>query len=71
MLNLSMLKDVGIKLVKEPPVSPPSLASYAKIPSAKLPQLHSEMTTQRFQKFRIDWDVCIKMTNLPLTQSNY
>ena len=59
MLDHTMLKELGIKtmgdvlaihkLTKEPLVSP---ASHMKQPTAKLPQLVLEMTTQ-FRKFRI------------------
>ena len=56
-----------LKLTKEPSVS---LASHIKPPTAKLSQLNLEITPQQFQKFRIDWDIFTKMTNLPTTQSN-
>ena len=56
-----MLKELGIKtmgdvltilkLTKEPSVP---LASYIRPMTAKLPQLSSEITSQQFQKFRID-----------------
>ena len=71
MRDHAMLKELGIKmmgdmlailkLTKEPPVS---LANHVKPPTAKLPQLNPEMTPQQFQKFRIDWDVFTKLTNL-------
>ena len=32
---------------------------------AKAPQLHAEMTSQQFRKFRVDWSVFMKMTGLP------
>ena len=76
MLDRTMLKDPGIKtmgdvlailkLIKEPLVSP---VSHMKPPTVKLPQLVSEMTTQ-FRKFRRDWDVFTRMTNLPTAQTN-
>ena len=59
-----------VKLVKESPASPPSQANYIKTQTAKLPQIHSEMTAQ-FQRFKIDWDIFTQITNLhPLPQSN-
>ena len=79
MLNSSMLKELSMKtigemsvilnLVKEPPPSLSSLANYAKTPTAKLNQIHSERI-QQFQKFKIDGDVFTQISNLPLTQSN-
>ena len=76
MLDRTMLKKLGIKtmgdmltilkLTKEPSVSS---VSHMKLPTAKLPQLVSEMMTP-FQKFRIDWDIFTRMTNLPTAQTN-
>ena len=77
MLDRTMLKELGIKtmsdvlamlkLTKEPLVLP---ASHMEPPTTKLPQLSSEMTTQQFGKFRTDWDVFTRMTNLPTAQTN-
>ena len=77
MLDRTMLKELGIKtmgdvlailkLTKEPLVLP---ASHMKPPATKLPQLVSEMTTRQFRKFRIDWDIVIRITNLPTAQTN-
>ena len=71
-----MLKELGIKnmgevliilkLAKENLASP---TTHVK-PTAKPPQLNSEMTPQQFRKFKIDWDVFTKMTNLSDTQIN-
>ena len=47
-----------------------SPASHKKTPIVKLPQLNSEMNSQQFRKFRIDWDVFTKMTSLLLTQTD-
>ena len=76
MLDWTMLKELGIKsmgevliilkLAKENPASP---TTHVK-PTAKPPQLNSEMTPQQFRKFKIDWDVFTKMTNLSDTQMN-
>ena len=55
-----------LKLAKENPASP---TTHVK-PTAKPPQLNSEMTPQQFHKFKIDWDVFTKMTNLSDTQMN-
>ena len=49
-----------LKLTKEPLVS---------LLTAKLPQFNSEMTPQQFWKFRIDWDMFTKMTNLSIMQT--
>ena len=43
---------------------------YAKAPSAKLPQLHFEMTPQQFRKFQIDWEVFTRMTDMPTSQTS-
>ena len=77
MLDRTLLKELGIKtmgdmltilkLTKGPLVSP---ASPMKPPTAKLSQLSSEMTTQQSRKFRIDWDIFTRMTNLPTAQTN-
>ena len=45
-------------------------ATYAKAPTAKLPQLNLEMTPQQFRKFQIDWEVFVKITNTPESQTN-
>ena len=76
MLDRTMLKELGIKsmgdvliilkLAKENLASP---TTHVK-PTAKPPQLNSEMTPQQFRKFEIDWDVFTKMTNLSDTQMN-
>ena len=68
-----MLKEMGIKtmgdilailkLTKEPSVPP---ASHIRLLTKKLPQLNSEMTSQHFRKFRIDWKIFTKTTNLQL-----
>ena len=55
-----------LKLSKEPLAS---LASHVKPPNTKLPQLNSEITSQQFQKFRINWDMFTKMTNLPTIET--
>ena len=62
-----MLKALGIKSTKEHLVPP---ASYIKLLNAKLLQLSSEMTSQQFWKFRIDWDIFTKMINLTTAQTN-
>ena len=49
---------------------PSTLTIYAKAPSAKLPQLHFEMTPQQFRMFRIDWEVFTRMTDMPISQTN-
>ena len=43
--------------------------SYMKAPAVKLPQLHSGMTSQHFRKFRINWEVFVRMTNMPSAQT--
>ena len=75
--NHMILKELGIKimgdmltilkLTKELLVSP---ASHIKPPTAKLSQLSLEMKTQQIWKFRIDWDIFTRMTNLLTAQTN-
>ena len=77
LLDCMLLKELGIrtmgnvlaklKLTKEPSVPP---ASFIRLPTTKLLQLSLEMTSQHFQKFRIDWDIFTKMFNLPTAQTN-
>ena len=42
----------------------PQQPSFVKPPSAKLPQLHSDMTHPQFRKFKIDWDVFKNITHI-------
>ena len=44
------------------------IATSAKPPPAKLPQLHSEMTNAQFRKFLVDWSVFKKITLIPDNQ---
>ena len=43
---------------------------YAKAPAARPSQLHLEMTSQQFRKFRIDWEVFTRITDMPTSQAN-
>ena len=43
---------------------------YPKAPAARPPQLHLEMTPQQFRKFRIDWEVFTRITDMPTSQAN-
>ena len=73
MIDWEVLKGLGVttmghalailKLAKEQPLISDS---YTKAPAVKLPQLHSGMTSQQFRKFRINWEVFVQMTNIPL-----
>ena len=58
---------ICMPLTMEPPVS---WDSQVKPPTAKLPQLNSEMTQQVFRKFRTDWHMFPKMANFPTAQTN-
>ena len=76
MIDNPMLKELGItamgealfilKQAKEPSLQ----TSYAKALSAKLPQLHLEMTTQQFRKFQFNWEVFTRMTDMPTSQTS-
>ena len=77
MIDWQVLKELGVttvghalailKLVKEQPLTSDS---YTKDPAVKFPWLHSGMPSQQFQKFRIDWEVFVQMTNIPAAQTN-
>ena len=41
---------------------------FMKAPAAKLPQLNEDMTLTQFRKFKMDWDVSERITNLPENQ---
>ena len=41
---------------------------FMKAPAAKLPQLNEDMTLPQFRKFKMDWDVFKRITNLPESQ---
>ena len=76
LLNRTMLKELDIKtmgnvltmlkLTKEPLVSP---ASHMKPPTAKLPQVSPEMTTQ-FRAFLQTWCVRHRLSTIAYPQSN-
>ena len=76
MLDRSMLKELGVILMGEArcilkqakKVTAKSTRTQAL--AAKPPNLNIEMTPQQFRKFRIDWDVFTKMTNMPSSQFN-
>ena len=75
MLDRNMLTELGVtvmgdalsilKLSKEVESKSTSSRASVKLSSAKAPQLHAEMTSQQFRKFRVDWSVFVKMTGLP------
>ena len=77
MIDREVLKELGVttmghtlailKLAKEQPLTSDSLT---KDPAVKLPQLHSGMTSQQFQKFRIVWEVFMQMKNMSPAQNN-
>ena len=77
MINREVLKELGVttmrhalailKLAKEQPLTSDS---YTMALAVKLLQIHSEMTLQKFQKFRIDCEVFVRMTNMPPVQTN-
>ena len=56
-----------LKLAKQQPLIS---NSYTKAPAVKLPKLHSGMTSQQFRKFRINWEVFVRMTNMPTAQTH-
>ena len=68
---LTILK-IGKKKVEVPDVKktsePTTLHVYAKPPTAKPPEANCNMTHQEFRKFRIDWEVYLKLTNIDESQ---
>ena len=53
----------GLSILKQAN-KPSTQTFYAKAPSAKLPQLHFEMTPpQQFTKFQINWEVFTRITD--------
>ena len=76
MLDHSMLKELGVTLMGKAlcilKQAKDATAQSTRIQAlaAKLPNLNIEMTPQQFRKFRIDWDVFTKMTNMPSSQFN-
>lgn len=75
MLDKDTLHDLGVttigdvltilKLSKSHQTTAKDSYVAVKMPAVKAPQLHADMTAQQFRKFRTDWDVFIKLTNLP------
>ena len=75
MLDRSMLTELGVtvmgdalsilKISKVAESKATSARASVQLSSAKAPQLHAEMTSQQFRKFRVDWSVFMKMTGLP------
>ena len=76
MLDRSMLKQLGVTLVREAlcilkqAKETDSQTTYTKAPAAKFPQLNPEMTPQQFRKFQIDWDVFAPLMHMPRSQAN-
>ena len=77
MIDREVPKELGVttmghalailKLAKEEPLISDSCT---KAPAVKLPKLYSGITSQQFRKFRIDWEVFVRMTNMPPAQTN-
>ena len=73
-LGITVLGDIKNILwkAKASPTSSLNQAGSAKIfmkaPAAKLPQLNEDMTLPQFRKFKMDWDVFKRITNLPENQ---
>lgn len=71
-----MLRELGITTMGEAlsilrqAKEPATQTTYAKAPAARPPQLHLEMTPQQFRKFRIDWEVFTRITDMPTSQAN-
>ena len=77
MLDRGILKELGITVLGDALAilqlakgTPPSGLVCAKLPAAKLPELHLEITKQHFRKFEVDWNVFTQMTHLPTPQYN-
>ena len=79
MLYHSMLKELGVTLMGEAlsilkqakeAKEATAQSTHIQALAAKPPNLNIEMTPQQFRKFRIDWDVFTKITNMPSSQFN-
>ena len=70
MLHFSMLKGLGVTLMREALCILKQAKEAIQALTVKPPNLNIEMTPQQFRKFRIDWDVFTKMTNMPSSQFN-
>ena len=71
MLDRSMLKEQGVTLMGEALYilkQATAQSTCIQALAAKTPNLNIEMTPQQFRKFRINWDVFTKMTNMPGSQ---
>ena len=74
MLDCSMLKELGVTLmggalcILKQAKEATTQSTHIQALAAKSPNLNIEMTPQQFRKFRIDWDVFTKMTNMPSSQ---
>ena len=78
-LGITVLGDINNILRKAKASSTSSTSSlnqagsaniFMKAPTAKLPQLNEDMTLPQFRKFKIDWDVFKRITNLPENQTD-
>ena len=73
-LGITVLGDIENILRKAKASSVSSLNQagsaniFMKAPAAKLPQLNEDMTLPQFRKFKMDWDVFKRITNLPENQ---
>ena len=76
MLDRSLLKELRVTLMGEAlcilkqAKEATTQSTHIQALAAKPPNLNIEMTPQQFRKFRIDWDVFTKMTNMPSSQFN-
>ena len=76
MLDRTMLKEQGVTLMGEAlcilkqAKEATAQSTCIQVLAAKPPNLNIEMTPQQFRKFRIDWDVFTKITNMPSSQFN-
>ena len=75
-MDWAMIKQLGITVIGEAlfifkqAKEPSTQIIYAKAPSAKLPQLHFEITPLQFRKFWIYCEVFTGMTDMPTSQTS-
>ena len=79
MLDKPTLKDLGVSILGEAltilkqgtntnETAATSTRQLSSVPSARPPTLSLDMSQQQFRKFKIDWDIFLKLTNLDKTK---
>ena len=69
-MHLGQPQPTGASTTPPPTQPPERMAStiFMKAPAAKPPQIQTEMTHPQLPKFKMDWNVVKKITNIPPSQ---